>query len=97
MARPSVSPAEYLDTFKAALSRDCPSATFTPIRLDSAELLLEAKSGGCARFGNQDEIDRFLFGRHDLFHMNYMVKSLDMTPDQRAVGIKAVNDWNLSK
>jgi hypothetical protein len=97
VARPSVSPAEYLETFKALQSRDCPSATVTPIRVDSAELLLEAKSGGCARYGDQDEIDRLLFGRNGLFHMVYSVKSLDMTADQRKVGINAVNDWNLSK
>jgi len=97
LRRPAVSPAEYLDTFKALQSRDCPSGTVTPIHVDSAELLLEAKSGGCARFGNQAEIDRFLFGKTDLFHMVYTINSLEMTPDQRALGIKAVNDWNLSK
>jgi hypothetical protein len=64
--------------------------------LDSTVLLLEAKSGGCERFGDQDEIDCFLFGKTDMFHMSYMVKTFEMTTEQREIAIKAVTAWNIN-
>ena len=95
LPRPAMSPQAYLDVFKELQLRGCPSGSVTPMRVSSAELLLEAKSGGCQRFGDQDEIDRFLFGKTDMFHMTYMVKTLEMTPEQREAGIKAVTAWNI--
>ena len=95
LPRPAMSPQEYLDFFKAQQKRACPSGSVTPIRVNSTELLLEAKSGGCERFGDQDEIDCFLFGKTDMFHMSYMVKTLEMTPEQHEIGIKAVTAWNI--
>lgn len=95
LPRPAMSPQAYLDVFKELQLRGCPSGSVTPISVNSTELLLEAKSGGCQRFGDQDEIDRFLFGKTDMFHMSYMVKTLEMTPEQRETGIKAVTAWNI--
>ncbi len=92
--RPLKSPQEYIDVLKELQLSGCPSGSVTPIRVSSTELLVEMKSGGCERFGNQDEIDRFLFGKTDLFHMNYMVKSPEMTPEQREIAIKAVTSWS---
>lgn len=95
LPRPAMLPQAYLDFFKAQQKRACPSGSVTPIIVNSTELLLEAKSGGCQRFGDQDEIDCFLFGKTDMFHMTYMVKTLEMTPEQREVAIKAVTAWNI--
>jgi len=95
LPRPAMLPQAYLDVFKELQLRGCPSGSVTPINVSSTELLLEAKSGGCQRFGDQDEIDCFLFGKTDMFHMTYMVKTLEMTPEQRAVAIKAVTAWNI--
>ena len=95
LPRPAMSPQAYLDVFKELQLRSCPSGSVTPISVSSTELLLEAKSGGCQRYGDQDEIDRFLFGQTDMFHMTYMVKTLEMTPEQHEAGIKAVTAWNL--
>lgn len=95
LPRPAISPQAYLEVFKELQLRACSSGSVTPIRVDSTELLLEAKSGGCERYGDQDEIDCFLFGRTDMFHMSYMVKTLEMTPEQREAGIKAVTEWNI--
>ncbi|HUA38178.1 MAG TPA: hypothetical protein VMA35_07225 [Candidatus Sulfopaludibacter sp.] len=94
LPRPAMSPQAYLEVFKELQLRGCPSGSVTPISVSSTELLLEAKSGGCQRFGDQDEIDRFVFGKTDTFHMTYMVKTLEMTPEQREVAIKAVAMWN---
>lgn len=96
LPRPSVTPAAYLDVFRDLQARNCPSGTVEPLRVESAELLLEARSGGCAAFGEQDEIDRFIFGQSDMFHMIYVVKAHEMTEAQRAIGLKAVNAWNLA-
>ena len=96
LPRPAMSPQKYLDFFKEQQKRICPSGSVSPISISSTELLLEANSGGCERFGDQDEIDCFLFGKTDLFHMNYMVKSREMTPEQREIGIKAVTSWNIN-
>jgi hypothetical protein len=95
LPRPAMSPQEYLDFFKAQQNRACPSGSVMLIRVNGTELLLEAKSGGCERFGDQDEIDYFVFGRTDMFHMSYMVKTFEMTPEQRETGIKAVTTWNM--
>jgi len=95
LPRPANSPQEYLDLFKQQQLQVCPSGSVTPIRMSNTELLFEAKSGGCEHFGDQDEIDCFLFGKTDLFHMSYMVKSREMTPEQREIGIKAVTIWQL--
>jgi len=95
LPRPNGTPAAYLEIFKAAQARSCASATVEAVRVETAELLLEARSGGCAALGELDEIDRFIFGRTDLFHMVYVVKAHDMTEAQRAVGLKAVNAWNI--
>jgi hypothetical protein len=95
LPRPAMPPQAYLDVFKELQLRGCPSGSVTPISVSSTELLLEAKSGGCQRFGDQDEIDCFLFGKTDMFHMTYMVKTLKMTPEQRETGIQAVTAWNI--
>jgi hypothetical protein len=96
LPRPAMSSQEYLDFFKQQQKRACASGSVAPIRVDSTVLLLEAKSGGCERFGDQDEIDCFLFGKTDMFHMSYLVKTFEMTPEQREVAIKAVTAWTLN-
>ena len=93
---PAVASDKYLDIFKAKQAENCPTASVTPLRVDKNELLLEAKSGGCARFGTQSEIDRFLFGENRLFHMVYTIQSLELSPPDRADALRAVNAWNLA-
>ncbi len=53
--------------------------------------MLEAKTGGCPRYGEMDEIDRYLFGKSDLFQMAYTVRAREMSPAQRDAGIKSVS------
>jgi hypothetical protein len=59
--------------------------------------MFEAKSGGCPHYGDVDEIDRYLFGKSDLFQLEYTVKAREMTPAQRDAGIKAVSAPRLQR
>jgi hypothetical protein len=95
--RPRGTPKQYFDDYKREQVKACPTGTAELMRVSDNELLMEAKSGGCEKFGDQDEIERFIFGRQSLFHMIYMVKSRDMTPEQRDAAVKAVSAWNLRK
>lgn len=97
LARPRGKPQQYFDAFKQQQLQACPSGIVAPISVNETELILEAKSGGCERFGDQDEIDRFLFGRRDLFHMVYSVKLREMTAEQHAAAMKAVTAWQMLK
>jgi hypothetical protein len=92
---PAVSPREYLVGFTEHLESHCPAASVIPIRVGSADLLLEIKSGGCELYGDEAEIDCFLFGKTDLFHMTYAVKSRELTPGQRETGINMVTTWKI--
>jgi hypothetical protein len=92
---PAISPQEYLVGFTEHLESRCPTASVIPIRVSSTDLLLEIKSGGCELYGDQAEIDCFLFGKTDLFHMTYSVKSRELTPEQRETGIKLVTTWKI--
>jgi hypothetical protein len=92
---PATSPQEYLAGFTKNLKSHCPTASVIPIRVSGTDLLLEINSGGCELYGDQAEIDCFLFGKTDLFHMNYTVKSRELTPEQRGTGIKLVTTWKI--
>jgi hypothetical protein len=92
-----ISPREFFDQFKAGQARQCPSGTVSLIELSDTELMFEAKSGGCPHYGDVDEIDRYLFGKSDLFQMEYTVKAREMTPAQRDAGIKAVSAPRLQR
>lgn len=96
LPRPDLSPQKYLEDFKARQAQACPSFSVTPLRVTEKELLLKVTSGGCARFGEMAEIDRYIFGKTDLFHMSYMVTARDLTAAQRDAGIKAVTAWNMN-
>jgi hypothetical protein len=91
-----VSPQKFLEVFKEEHLRQCPSGSVTPVQVSDTEFLFEVKSGGCPHFGDQDEIDRFLFTESDAFHLIYTVKAREMTPVQRDVGIAAVNKYKLA-
>lgn len=93
--RGSSTPATFLEKLQQRLSKDCPSASLTPITMNDTELLYEIKSGGCPPVGEQEEIDRVLFGKRDLFSMFYKVNAHEMTPEQREAGIKAVTAWKM--
>jgi hypothetical protein len=97
LARPRGTPQQYFEVFKQQQLQACPAGTVALVSVSDTELLLEAKSGGCERFGDQAEIDRFLFGKRDLFHMVYSVKSREMTAEQHAAAMKAVAAWNMLK
>lgn len=92
---PAISPQEFLAGFTEHLKGHCSTASVIPIRVSSTDLLLEINSGGCELYGDQAEIDCFLFGKTDLFHMNYTVRSRALTPDQRETGIKMVTTWKI--
>jgi hypothetical protein len=92
-----ISPREFFDQFKAGQARQCPSGSVSLIELSDNELMFEAKSGGCPHYGDVDEIDRYLFGKSDLFQMEYTVKAREMTRAQRDTGIKAVSAPRLQR
>jgi hypothetical protein len=79
--RPRGDPKQYFDSFKQQQMQACPSGDVTLIRVSDAELLFEARSDGCERFGEQSEIDRFLFGKRTVFHMVYMAKGREGAPN----------------
>jgi len=97
LRRPKGSPQQFFEAFKQQQLQSCPTGTVTLISVSATELLLQATSGGCERFGDQDEIDRFLFGKRDMFHMVYMVKARAMTTEQRESGIRAVSTWSMGR
>jgi hypothetical protein len=88
-------PPKYLEKLKNLLSKDCPSASVTPLTMTDTELMVEVKSGGCQSIGGRVDIDRILFGKRDLFTILYRVNAPEMTPEQRESGIKAVTAWTM--
>lgn len=95
IARPAVTPQQYLDTFKELAVAKCPDSTLTPIEMGDHEVLFELKSRGCPHVSNQDEIQRLLFGAHHLFNIAYTVNAREMTSEQRKMGIAAVSACDL--
>jgi hypothetical protein len=94
---PAMSPQEYLLGFTENFKRHCPAATVTPILVSGTELLLEMKSGGCDKYGDRAEVDRFFFGKANLFHLSYSFKSREMTSAQRDTAIKMLTSWNANR
>lgn len=90
--RPPVTTAQYLEFVNKKSASDCPSAKVETIKISDNELILETKVTSPACIGGiHDELDRTLFGAHDLFSFVYMVKrTSDMTPAQRAAGMVAI-------
>jgi hypothetical protein len=95
LIRVMVTPPQFLEKLRQRLSKDCPSASITPITMSDTELLYELKSGGCPGVGDKDEIDRVLFGKRDLFSLFYKVNAPEMTSEQRELGIKAITAWTM--
>lgn len=97
IARPAVTPQQFLDTFKELAVAKCPDSTLTPIEMGDHEVLFELNSRGCPHASDQDEIQRLLFGARDLFNIAYTVNAREMTSDQRKMGIAAVSAWDLKQ
>ena len=95
LPKPAVGPDQYLAYFKAQEAANCPSGTVTPVKVDKTELLLEARSGGCTRFGTQSEVDRFVFADTRMFHMVYAVRAPSLSASDRRAALQAVNAWHL--
>jgi hypothetical protein len=87
----------YFAAFRRAMMAECPSAEVTPLQLDSVEIVVEAHARGCPRFGQQSQIDRFLFGGTDLYHMVYAIHAGSFAPGQRREALDAVTAWNFTR
>lgn len=88
-------PGKYLENFKKDLANACPIAKLNVTQQTSNELVFELDSIGCPSHGD-DEIDRFLFGKSDLFQLVYTVKGHEMSPEQRSMGMAALGNWGLN-
>jgi hypothetical protein len=93
--RPIVSTKQFFARLGDEVVSECPTATFTLIKADRSDLMFQTKSGGCARFGDQDEIERFIFGKSNLFHLMYTARTRVMTPKQRDDAIRLLSSFRL--
>jgi hypothetical protein len=92
--RPPVTTAQYLEFANKKSASDCPPAKTEMIKISDNELIVETKVNSPACLGGvHDELDRTLFGAHDLFSFVYMVKRTpDMSPAQRTAGMAAITN-----
>lgn len=91
MPRVPLSPRRFLDFEKQSYAKQCPSGTVTPIAVSDTELTVETKP--CGPLGEQDEIDRFMFGKQDTFDVTYIVTAAEMISAQREQGLAALAAW----
>jgi hypothetical protein len=93
--RPVVSVQQFFARLGDEVLRECPTATFSLIRRSESDQMFETKSRGCRRFGDQDEIERFIFGESNLFHLMYTVRKPEMSPQQRDDAIRLLASFKL--
>lgn len=97
MPRPPQPGQEYFASFREAMLAECPSADIRPLQLDSVDIVIEAHARGCARFGQQSQIDRFLFGAKNLYHIVYVIHAGTFTREQHAEALDALRAWSFKE
>lgn len=95
LSRNRDTPSQLFESLKQALAKECPSVSITLTTLSDTELLYEVRSGGCPAVGDQDQINRLVFGRHELYSLFYKVNAAEMSSEQRELGIKALTAWKM--
>ncbi len=66
-----------------------------PEKWSDTEFTVETKPCGTA--GEEDSIARTMFGKHDIFHVEYAVKVAEMTSVQHEQGLAALRAWTVQQ
>ena len=96
LGRTKTTPQQLLDAWKSLREAECPGATeFTVIAQNETSILFESQDQACRERPARHEIQRYLFGRRDLFALQYAAKEQQMAPETRARWIKTFSDATL--